>query len=212
MAEEKTAPEGVTLREIAVRLTGLAHASLVGRLRAGELIAELRAIADWIEGGTKPAKAPTEEVTTQVEIEIFEYWRTVFGKTRAKFGPDRRRVVRARLREGYTPADIRRAIDGCKASDFHSGVNEGGTEYNDLTLICRNGSKLERFRDIAKEHGAKPLAVNAGEETSAELQRLIEDAQAFLKNGDTNAYNRTEAKIEELRKRGGDAAAGRRSA
>lgn len=211
MSEERK-EEGVTLREIATRLTGLAHASLVGRLRARELVAELRAIAEWIEGGTKPAKAPREEVTTQIELELFAYWQTRFNKPRAKFGSDRRRLVRARLREGYTPDDIRRAIDGCKASGFHNGENEGGGEYNDLTLICRNSSKLERFREIATETGAKPLAVNAAEEDDVEIQRLIADGQEHLRKKDTNAYNRTERQIEELRERRRDAGAVRRQA
>ncbi len=208
--EERKEAEGVTLREIAVRLTGLAHASLVGRLRARELVAELRAVADWIDGGTKPAKAPTEEVTTQVELELFQYWQAAMHKPRALFGPDRRRLVRARLREGYTPDDIRRAIDGCKASGFHSGENESSTTYNDLTLICRNGSKLERFREIAKESGAKPLAVNVSEEDDAEIQRLVADGQEHLLKKDVNAYNRTERQIEELRQRRRDAGTSRR--
>ncbi len=191
--------ETVSLREIAVRLTGLAHASLVGRLRGHEIVVELRAVADWIEGGTKPAKAAKEEVTTQVEAELFQYWQAVFAKARATFTPERRRAIRARLRDGYTAQDIRRAIDGCKASDFHNGINTESRSYNDITLICRNGTKLEGFRDLAKESGAKPLAVNGSEENEALIERLATEGQEALEKKDVHAYNRAQNQIQRIR-------------
>lgn len=191
--------EQVTGREIGARLTGLAHAFFVGRLRASELVLELRAIASWIEGGTKPATPIKEEVTTQVEAEIFQYWQAVFGKQRSKFTPERRRVIRSRLRDGFTAQDIRRAIDGCKASDFHSGINDRNQLYNDLLLILRNGAKLEQFRDLASESGAKPLAVNASEENEAAISKLIADGQEALERKDTHAYNCAQNEIKRLR-------------
>ncbi len=204
--------QGVTLREITARLTGMTHSVLVGRLRPSELVRELRAVADWIDGGAKPEAPVKEEVTTQVEADLFAYWQRAFGKAKAKLTPERRRVLRARLREGYSPADIRRAIDGCKASEFHSGDNDRGTEYNDLTLICRNGTKLEAFRDRAKS------AVTVVDERDAEavparvqsqLDELVRESGEALARGDINAYNRTEAEIQKLRAGSNDAVASR---
>lgn len=193
------AAEGVTLREICLRLSGMVHAVLGGRLKARDLVVELRAIADWIDGGTKPATPAKEEVTTQVELEIFQYWVARFNKPRARFTPERRRAIRARLAEGFTPGDIRRAIDGCKSSAYHNGENDSTTQYNDLTLICRNGSKLENFRDRAKDHGTAPLPVNESEETTAEIETLTRDSIDALNRGDTVAYNRTQEQIKGLR-------------
>jgi len=204
--------EKITLREIAARLSGLVHASLVGRLRSSEIVAELRAVADWIEGGTKPARPVKEEVTTQVELELFQYWVARFNKPRTRFTPERRRVLRARLRDGYTPEDIRRAIDGCKASPFHNGENDRETEYNDITLICRNGTNVERFRDAAKEGQIRPLAVTTNEVDEAQVERLTQDGQEALKKGDMNAYNRTQEEIRRLRAGGRDAGGGQRQA
>lgn len=191
--------DGVTLREISVRLTGIVHAVLVGRLKARDLVPELRLIADWIEGGTKPARPAKEEVTTQVELEIFQYWVARFNKPRVRFTPERRQKIRARLRDGYSPDDLKRAIDGCKASPYHNGENEQQTEYNDITLILRTGSKLEGFRDRAKETGIAPLTTNVSEETEARIQELAEEGAEALKAGDVNAYNRTQAEIKGLR-------------
>ena len=78
---------------------------------------------------------------------IFEYWQSVMNHPTAKLTPKRSRKVRDRLAQGYTEADIRAAIDGCKASAFHQGLTENsdGRVYDDLELICRDGEHLEQF-------------------------------------------------------------------
>jgi hypothetical protein len=67
------------------------------------------------------------------------------GHSRAKLTKGRRTKITARLEEGYTAEQIKQAIDGCKASKYHMGENEQQNVYDDLTLICRNGEKLESF-------------------------------------------------------------------
>jgi len=83
-------------------------------------------------------------MTKQIS-EIFAYWQTTLGHPRARLTADRKAAVRRRLAEGYSIDEIKRAIDGCKASPFHQGENDAGAVYDDLTLICRSGSKLEQF-------------------------------------------------------------------
>ena len=83
--------------------------------------------------------------TFKTEIaEIFAYWQDVMNHPKARLSADRSRCIAARLREGYTVADIKLAIDGYKVSPFHQGDNPEGKMYDDLTLICRSGSKLEQ--------------------------------------------------------------------
>lgn len=77
---------------------------------------------------------------------VFDHWRKVMGHEDAKLTPDRRTKVEARLREKYTQQQLCEAIDGCAASAFHMGANEHHTRHDDLTLILRNGSNVERFR------------------------------------------------------------------
>lgn len=77
---------------------------------------------------------------------IFDYWCSVMGKTgNAKLTAKREKSVLKRLSEGYTVDHIKQAIDGCKRSPFHMGQNENKTVYDDLELICRDGSNLEKF-------------------------------------------------------------------
>jgi hypothetical protein len=111
-------------------------------------------------------KEPKEETkalsstngSTDVQV-IFSYWQQALNHPHARLTPERERVIRARLREGYTPDVIKKAIDGCRASPFHRGQNERGQPYDDLTLICRNGSKLESFLNIGKVEIERPVVI-----------------------------------------------------
>lgn len=79
--------------------------------------------------------------------EIFDYWCVVMNKRgSAKFTDDRKRAVKARLKEGYTVEHIKQAIDGCSRSDFHMARDgKNTTVYDDLAMICKSGSQLEKL-------------------------------------------------------------------
>ena len=81
------------------------------------------------------------------EVEqVFNHWVRVMGKTgQAKLTTKRKSCIEARLKEGYSTDDIKLAINGCAGSSYHMGQNDNGTIYDDLTLICRSGDKLENF-------------------------------------------------------------------
>lgn len=90
---------------------------------------------------------PTIRTKAGAEVQsIFNYWRNATGHKQAKLTQDRARKIRARLREGYSVKFILTAIDGAA---FAPHRNERGVPYDDLELICRNGSKLEQFHDRA---------------------------------------------------------------
>ena len=110
------------------------------------------------------SRRPSLRPETTVEPEnlqvrrVFNYWKQQMGKdNKSKLTPERREKIQARLNDGYTLEDMTRAIDGCKASDFHMGrePQSQGRTYNDLTLIFRNGAKLEGFRDSAPKAEAR---------------------------------------------------------
>jgi hypothetical protein len=85
--------------------------------------------------------------------QVFEYWKARTEHTDAKLTREREMKIRGRLDEGYTVEDLKEAIDGCRGSPFHQGDNERGHRYDDITLICRSGSKLEQFIEMAREAG-----------------------------------------------------------
>ena len=97
------------------------------------------------------ASADSEDVSAEVR-EVFDYWRAEMraGSERVLLTPRRREKIRSRLRDGYSVADLRTAVDGCKRSPHHMGENPQGTKYDDLELILRNGDNVERFRAMAE--------------------------------------------------------------
>jgi len=92
--------------------------------------------------------------------EVYLHWVNATGRSAvtSRFTPGRSKVVKARMAEGYTVAELCRAIDGCAASPWHQGDNPEQKRWDDLTLICRNGEKVEAFIELAGGGGrAKPV-------------------------------------------------------
>lgn len=155
------------------------------------LAKRLRRLADRVEDETPPATgAPRVDPHRAVALELFEFWREQCGKGAAtKATPDRIRKVIARLRDGYTPAQIRSAIRGAAAEAYE---DERGHRYDDLELICRNGAKLEAF--IAK--GGGTLDGPDEDPRLAELEDAARRAQAARNVAE---YNRLQAEIRKIR-------------
>jgi hypothetical protein len=80
-------------------------------------------------------------------FELFQYWCDVMGKSLSttKFTPKRDRLIKSRLKDGYSVDKIRQAIDNCRADPFSMGQNDRQKPYNDIELICRTCEKLESF-------------------------------------------------------------------
>jgi uncharacterized protein YdaU (DUF1376 family) len=114
--------------------------------------------------------------------EVFSYWCTAMGKNSlTKLTKDRRGKIEARLKEGYNVDHIKQAIDGCTRSPHHMGTNDAGTVYDDLTLICRSGSKLEWF---AKNVGAKEATRRGDPETIDDFaERNRRQAERVMASG-----------------------------
>lgn len=99
----------------------------------------------------KPSDSPANAVSPVALV--FSHWQSSLSHPQAKLTTERERAIRARLKEGYTVESIKQAIDGCRASPFHMGQNERQQRYDDITLICRSGSKLESFITLLEANG-----------------------------------------------------------
>jgi hypothetical protein len=111
----------------------------------------------------KEKKTPCSppEGDAQLHREIFDFWVQESGRNGStKFGPKRQRVIRARLREGGTPEEMRAAITGCLRSDYHmkrgKHSRREGPVYDELTLILRDPEHVEQFAALA------PTGIPAG--------------------------------------------------
>lgn len=78
--------------------------------------------------------------------EVFDHWKAVMNKNNsARLNKARANKIKARIKEGYSVDDMKLAIDGCANTPHNMGQNDRGELFNDLELICRDGSNLERF-------------------------------------------------------------------
>lgn len=178
------------------RATALALSRLQVRLLAGELPvadvpAALRRLADDTARRCtqQPQQAPEAKaaVVHAAFVRLFDFWRAKTGHQNAQPTRDRERRVVARLREGYTEQQIQRGILGCARSDWHRGENPEGRRYDDLELICRSGSKLEKFIALADEGG--------GDAVDADVAALTEQADRALREGRLDDYHRANARL-----------------
>lgn len=106
--------------------------------------------------------------------EVFEHWKQRMSKRpNTVFGSKREGKVKARLREGYTVAQLKLAVDGCAQSGFHMGDNPDAKLWNDLELICRDETKTDGFIAIAEQQQAPPVRLVEHRETDAEIEARI---------------------------------------
>ena len=97
---------------------------------------------------------------------VFEFWRELLSNPRARLDERRRRLIAARLSDGYSYEDLQLACLGCRASSFHMGDNDRGQRYCSIDLICRSAENVDRFMEIA-ETEAKRLGKKALEQASS---------------------------------------------
>lgn len=96
-------------------------------------------------------------------VAVFEFWKAILGHERAQLGPTRRRTIRAALEMGYSVDDLRLAIVGCKWSDFHQGANQSKQVYDDVELICRNETYIDKFLIVGQRKVEEAIAKEAKE-------------------------------------------------
>lgn len=133
---------------------------------AGELVRHVRAGGSaWLHdahrpnlftfpalGGDTPperseaVRGDSRAVSGDVDA-VFRTWVEVTGRdaARTKLTVQRRRKIEARLKEGYTVAELSAAVRGVVRSPFHMGDNDGKVRYDDLTVVLRDGGQVEKF-------------------------------------------------------------------
>ena len=87
-------------------------------------------------------------------IEVFDYWqerRSQLPHTRpAQPTCKRLSKVQARLKDEYSVADLKQAVDGCLSNPFNV---EGG--FYDLELICRDDQHVTQYMHWARKDGGR---------------------------------------------------------
>lgn len=83
--------------------------------------------------------------TSEKVSEVFEYWQETLNHKRSKLGDDKKKVILAALKTGYSVDDLKQAIMGCSKTPHNIGENDRGEKYDQLTLILKNSGQIDRF-------------------------------------------------------------------
>lgn len=97
---------------------------------------------------------PTASRAAQAR-EVFDFWREHLEHPNAIFKGKRERAVLSRLKDGYTLAQVKLAVKGCRLTPHNMGENDRHQRFDDLELICRDGTHLERFISTAEAKGLR---------------------------------------------------------
>jgi hypothetical protein len=187
-------------RLLAQRLAGTLEKFLAGRLPREAVASELRKTADWLtqQGGATEEKVKEEKKADERIPRIFAVWveATARDPRVTKLTGGRASKIAARLKDGYSEAEITHAIRNIASSPWHSGQNDQKKIYNDLTLICRNGETLEKYRDL------NPASISQADhdDISAREAELKAQSLRALKEGDHDAYSAANAELRELQR------------
>lgn len=128
------------------------------------------------------AGAPVADATDKV-AKVFKHWQDTMGKQRAVLDDKRKRLIRARLKDGYSERDLMTAITGYSLSPFHMGLNDKGIRYDGLDLILRDGSKVDQGLAFA-QNPPKPMTRRDQERAANQAQlddwvNGLDDSGAF---------------------------------
>lgn len=190
-------------------LADLIRRTALGDIGPAALAAALRELASVVDGkgatsapggvqkgaGAEGASPKTQEML-EAWKRIFAYWQKATGKSRARPSSDKRDKVYARIREGFSEADICRAIDGCVGDEWHAERSKF-----DLPYICQNATTLEGFIERAGGSVASTERV-VPEPREAELEALQERQMAALEAGDGETYEKLQEQIERIQRAG----------
>lgn len=81
--------------------------------------------------------------------EIFSYWQTTMSHPRAVLDNKRKGRITQALKLGYSTDDLKKAIYGCAQTPFNMGHNDRNQKYDDIELIFRDASHIDRFIESA---------------------------------------------------------------
>lgn len=74
---------------------------------------------------------------------IFEHWKQRTGRPGEKLTHSRQRIIKARLLEGFSPAQICRAIDFAAENDFYQGRSpKNNRRIDTLDVICKDADRI----------------------------------------------------------------------
>jgi hypothetical protein len=99
---------------------------------------------------TEATAAPSTDPVVAIYEHHVAAWRLHIGGARPPIlDVKRRKAIADRLREKFSVADLKSAVEGIFLSPFHMGDNKTQRKYTDITLACRDAEHVEKFCELA---------------------------------------------------------------
>jgi hypothetical protein len=114
---------------------------------------------------------------TGVVKDIWNHYRRWHPRASIEPGEKNSKLCRARLKEGFSPDDLKQSIDGYHRSPFHCGKNDNGTKYLDFSLIMRDQGHVQKGIEMATDPDLGRTA-NSRRATDGVLEWLSKTAEA----------------------------------
>jgi hypothetical protein len=136
---------------------------------------------DMSESAPPPLGPDKPDPSDSVRL-VFDAWLSEHvdpaHHAKCKLNGKRKALIKARLRERYTPDQLIAAIRGVKNSRWHMGENDEGRRYTGLETILRDGAQVEKFESLppsspsaARKRGVAPAVSHEAFEASYDPQR-----------------------------------------
>lgn len=99
-----------------------------------------------LSSSPKDLTGSARDSETRANVErVFAHWVTFTGNPRAVLDRKREQRIRARLREGFTPDQLCRAITNARHDRFLMGENKESRVYNGMQTLLRDAEQVERL-------------------------------------------------------------------
>ena len=104
---------------------------------------------------------------------VFDHFKDGHNHPRARLSENRKKLIRARINDGYSAEDLQLALDGLHLSKWHVENGNVTLEYG-----LRNSDKIEKLQAVASEPNHADRIGRA--HLSPASQRTIDAAQRFV--------------------------------
>jgi len=136
--------------------------SQAGGIKSGQARQEkaLKARAKRAKGGSRVVEpkgnssSSSSSSIKDMSRDVFNHWKTVLNHPKAILDAKVHKLISERLAEGFSPEDLKGAIDGCKSSAWHMGENDRHKKFDSLGLIFRDAEHVEKFiSELGSQNG-----------------------------------------------------------
>ena len=104
------------------------------------------------EAKTEEKEINKEKGKSQEKQDLFQFWIQTcgMGPPDPQFTKERRKLLQARINDGYNLDALAMAIEGCSRTPHNQGKNDRGQKFMKWELILRDAEKVDYF--IANYH------------------------------------------------------------